>query len=192
MAVAPVGRAYVLAQRRLRDQVAVRLSRLYADGMDPDDIPGSFDRVAVRSAPVVVAGQSHAAVLVQGLVRAQTGAVALAVPDLAGKLAAARDGMAAIGPLVLTAIADGRTLQDAMAYGDYLLGRFGTNEVIKAADDEQQRMAAAVSSIVGWEGVVSSDACDNCQANAGPHDLSEEMWRHGNCGCERLPVYGSA
>lgn len=187
-----MGRAYVLAQRRLRAQLAALLSRAWSADMDPDDIPGSFGRVVDRTAPLVVAGQAHAAALVQGLVRAQVGSEALRPVDLTNMLGVARDGMGAIGPLVLTAIGEGRTVADALAYGDYLLGRFGTNEVIKAADNEQARVSASVPSIVGWEGIVSPDACDDCRANAGAHDLSEDMWRHGNCGCERLPVYGSA
>lgn len=192
MAVTPIGRAYVQQQRRLREQVAALLARQYAAEMDPDDIPGSFGRVMTLAAPVVVAGQAHAAALVQGLVRAQTGQDALRPLNLTGALGAAREGMAGIGPLILTAIADGRSVADALAYGDYLLGRFGTSETIKAADDEQARLAGTVSSIVGWTGVVLPTACDNCQANAGDHDSSEEMWRHGNCGCERLPLYGAA
>lgn len=190
---APTALAYVAAQRRLRDQVAASLSRLYAEDIDPDDIAGSYASLAAKAAPVVVAGQSHAATLVQGLVRVQAGLDVARPQDLSAMLTAAQDGMGALGPMVLASIGNGASLPDALAYGDYLLGRYGTSEVIKAADDEQARAAdVAGGAIVGWTGIVSPDACDACQANAGDHGLDEEMWRHGNCGCERLPIYGSA
>jgi hypothetical protein len=168
----------------------------YGEEIDGDDILDSAGRVADRILPTIVAGQANAQRLAQGFYRGFSIATLgrtiepLQALEIAGTRAdgsSVRSGMEAIGPMILGQIAGGRDLGSALEFGRYAFERFADAEVRGAADREKQNQETRPE-IVGWEGIVDDAACDNCQANVGVHDLDEEMWRHGNCNCERIPV----
>jgi hypothetical protein len=99
-------------------------------------------------------------------------------------------GMAAFGPMILSQIAGGSSIDDAIAFGENLATRFADSELTGAADRELEHQATSTDRIVGWEGLVAAGSCTPCLANAGRHDLADEMYRHPDCNCERIPVLG--
>lgn len=190
---------YRSIQQAQTDRVRSTVTSTYDAEFDPDDITASVGRVSNRLASAIAGEQRVAQGMTRAFVRSLSVAdIGRAVEPLppapvAGTTRAGAsllDGMAAIGPMVLGQIAQGVTIDQAREYGAFLFDRFATAEVIGAADREQQHQEARPE-IIGWEGIVSADACDNCQENAGVHELAEEMHRHGNCTCTRVPVYAS-
>lgn len=189
-------RAITTAQN---DRVRATVNTLFDDEFDDADIVASTSRVSTRLARAIAGEQAVA----QGLTRAFLRSMSLAdighavdpLPPLAvagttreGK--SLLEGMAAIGPMVVGQIGQGVSIDQAREFGLFLFDRFATAEVIGASDREQAHQEARPE-IVGWEGIVSSDACDNCQGNDGVHGLDEEMHRHGNCTCTRVPVWST-
>lgn len=194
---AAVAARYRAAQQAQSDRVRATVRRVYDAEFDPNDIPASADRTRRKLAATLSAEQRVAQSTARGFVRASSLAAAdmaiepLAPADVVGTTRGGMslmDGMAAIGPMMLDTIGKGGSIDDARTHGAFLFERFGTAEVIGAADREQAHQEERPE-IVGWEGVISDDACDNCQDNAGPHDLDEDMHRHGNCTCTRLPLW---
>jgi hypothetical protein len=182
------------------ERVARQARGVVEDEWDEDDIGGSADRVVRRLVPTLTAEQRVAQGLARGFVRSTSVAdLGRAVdplaplPEVAGTTRGGMtlaEGMAAIGPMVLSSVGKGATVEAAREYLAFAVERFGTNEVIGAGDREQEHQQTR-QEIIGWEGIVSSDACDPCQDNAGVHDPDEEMYRHGNCTCTRVPVWGT-
>jgi hypothetical protein len=191
--------AYRTRAAGIRRLILARVDELYAD-VDPGDISGSIDRFIADAEPIITAGQASMATLVAAFVRAYSAAgqgelvePADDVEEIAGTT---RDGsslaigMAAFGPMILSQIAGGATVDDAMAFGQHLATRFADSEVTGAADRELEHQAAGADRIVGWEGLVAPGSCNPCLANAGQHGLDEEIYRHPDCNCERIPVLG--
>ena len=181
------------------ERVRSTVSTVFDDEFDDADIIASVGRVSLRLARAI-AGEQRVA---QGMTRAFLRSLSLAdigravdpLPpaNVAGTTRDGKsllDGMAAIGPMVVGQIGQGVNIDQARDYGRFLFDRFATSEVIGAADREQAHQETRPE-IVGWEGIVSPTACDNCQGNDGVHDLDEEMHRHGNCTCTRVPVWST-
>jgi hypothetical protein len=189
-----VFRSYRAQRWAVERSTLASVQAAYDDEVDPDDIKGSFDKVARRAAPTIAAGQARTAVTTAAFIRQlalveRREVLEPELPAVAGTTEQGRsvlEGMAALGPMVLASIAKGKGLDEAIEYGRHLFERFASAEVIRAADEVIDAQPRRV--VTGWEGIISPDACDNCQDNAGIHSLDEEMWRHGNCNCERVPV----
>lgn len=199
MALSPLERAYRARLDAIRQRIVADVAAEY--DLDPDDILASFDRFVERVAPRIEAGQAAAQLLTVTFLEQLARESGLddweplpeddAVPGSTAGGASLAAGMGAIGGMVLRSIGDGTAVADALAGGRNYAERFTDNEVRGAADREQERQSQA-REIVGWEGIVQPNSCDACRANEGIHDLSEEMWRHGNCACERVPVFAGA
>lgn len=190
-------RALQLAQsQRVSDSVAA----IYDDEFDPDDIDGSVTRAAGRIADTLTAEQRVAQGLTLGFVRGSSlAALGTAIDPLSPDSgipgttragASLVDGMGAIPAMILGQIGAGVAIDAARDYGSFLFDRFGTAEVTGASDREQANQDTRPE-VVGWTGIVSPDACDGCQDNDGDHDLSDEMYRHGNCTCTRVPLWST-
>ena len=89
--------------------------------------------------------------------------------------------------MILSAVRDGRTIEDAMGLGRYLVTRFADNEISRVVDTELE--AQGRRHAIGWQGIIHSPK-DACLGNAGVHPFSVPMYRHGSCRCERIVVYG--
>jgi hypothetical protein len=196
--MATITERYRSVQLAQAERVRSTVNRIYDDAIDPDDIAESATRASARLAPQLAGEQRVAQGLARGFVRgtsvAELGEAVDPLPalDIAGTTRAGmslRDGMAAIGPMILDQVGKGSPIDKAIEFGRFAFERFGTNEVTGAADREQEHQETRPE-ITGWEGIVSANACDACQDNAGVHDLDDEMWRHGNCTCTRVPVWG--
>jgi predicted ABC-type ATPase len=84
-----------------------------------------------------------------------------------------------------------RSVKEALGFGQGLVERTADNEVQAAGDEEAERQIAEVVTMIGWEGIVSPEACDRCQTNVGFHPKDEPIYRHPNCGCEKAYVFSS-
>jgi hypothetical protein len=177
----------------IHGQVAAQLEAAYDDEIDPADIEASFRAFVERTRPTIEAGQATTAVLAAAFIRTlglvQTGDAPPLVeePPVLGSVP---DRFAALPSLVLSTIANGGTIEDAVAYGRQLATGAADQLMTQAADDEVVRQSDALPTITGWRGVVEAGACDPCQDNGGDHDLDEEMYRHPHCGCTRVPIFG--
>lgn len=181
----------------IRADITSRVEALYGD-VDPADISASYDRFIAESAPIIERGQASTVALAAAFLRSYSalrhGAlidIADEAEPIAGTTVAGTplpEGMAAFGSMVLGRIRDGAPLDEAMAFGRSLVSGFADKEVTGAADRSIDTAANATGRVTGWEGIVSPDACDPCQANAGLHDIDVEIYRHPNCDCQRIPV----
>lgn len=169
---------------------------LYDDEMDEEDIADSAASLATRLVPVVTAAQLAQQTLTLGFYRgysiAQLGRVLEPLPpaQIAGFRLGGQtllDGMGPLGSMMLGAIANGQDLSSVMDYGRTLFERFSDGTARQAADVEKANQDQRPE-IIGWEGIVDANACDLCTDNAGEHGLDEEIYRHGNCNCERVPI----
>ena len=199
MPLSPLEAAY----RSRLDAVHARVVADVAGDFDLDesDISASFDRYVARVAPRIEAGQAAAQLLTVSFLEQLAAEQGLdgwepfpEDDDLPGTTTQGKplsEGMGAIAGLMLAAIGRGEQPTAALDIGRTYVERFTDNEVRSAADREQERQEQAPE-IVGWRGEVQPGSCDRCMANEGEHDLSEEMYRHPDCGCERVPVFASA
>ena len=185
--------AYRRTLEAARQQVIAALELEFDDAIDPNDIAASFDAFVERATAHVEQGQVAAQQLATAylaLAIEDAGAVDDLVPEddsIPGTTRAGKtlvDGLAPFGSMALAAIANGAPAGDAIAFAKTLVTGF--------ADRETERQSQASDAIVGWEGIVQPGACDRCQANAGPHDLTDEFWRHNGCNCTRLVTFASA
>lgn len=189
-----VAAAYQARVAAIHAAIDTRIRALYVD-VDPDAIEQSIDDFIARAEPVIAAGQASVAELVAAYVRTASGDLVDAAGNVEAIVGTTRqgaslvDGMAAFGSMILGQIADGKSVDDAMQFGESLATRFADSEVT-GAGDRQIDVLAAVEVVTGWEGVVSPEACDACQSNAGRHELDEEIYRHPWCNCQRLPIFG--
>lgn len=176
-------------------------SRL-ADEFDinENDIGGSYDDFIARAEPLIKAGKGSVQDLASAYITAyaefETGSpVALApMADLSGVSPAGtlRDALAPLGSMMLGAIGNGKSPAEALQYGQYLVGRLADSELLGTRDDTVAAQSEVTPTIVGWEGIISPGACNECViSNSGTHDLTEELYRHGNCGCDSRPVFAS-
>jgi hypothetical protein len=199
-AVATLNDRYRALQQAQSQRVSTTIADIYDEEFDPEDIDGSIDAASSRIADVLTAEQRVAQGLAVGFVRGSSlAALGTAVdplspddtiPGTTRAGATLSDGMGAIGSMVLGQIGLGADIAQAAAFGSFLFDRFGTAEVTGAADREQSNQETRPE-IIGWSGIVSDGACDGCQDNEGEHDLDEEMYRHGNCTCTRVPVWSN-
>jgi hypothetical protein len=198
--VTPAGKALTDKYHELtaaqREELKRSIAAAYRQA-DPDDIVDSLGRIADKLMPTLKAHQLQAQQLAAGHLRAlsiaETGSALepLRMLEVAGTRldgTSLRAGMEAFGPMVLDQIGRGQSPEAALESGQFYLERFADQEIRGAADRELANQQARPE-IVGWEGIVSPDACDECQANAGPHTLDEELYRHGNCNCEKVPLF---
>lgn len=186
---------------RIRAVVDARLAELYGDLVDPAAIDASFRAFTAEAEPIIAAGQASVATLAAAAVQSigiVDGDMLLepdtddAIPGTTHEGKSLPDGMAAIGPMILAAIAGGRALDEAIEFGRSLVSRFADNEVNLAGDRELEHQGSALGPLVGWEGIVSADACDPCVENAGQHPIDWTPYRHGNCQCTVIPVFAAA
>lgn len=183
----------------LRAAVDARLQALYGDELDPDAIAESFQRFVERADPLIAAGQASMAVMAAAFVRsvgldagdfAEVDPIADTIAGTTRGGMSLAEGMAAIGPMLLAAIRDGRPVDDAIAGGASLVSRFSDAEITGAADRELENEGQVLGPLSGWEGIVAPDACDPCQENAGVHELDWVPYRHAWCQCTQVPVFG--
>lgn len=175
------------------------MGAVYDEEMDEDEIAEAASRVARRVLPTVTAAQLAQQQLALGFYRAysitELGRTLETLPavDIAGHRVGQSllEGMAPLGSMMLGAIARGEPLPGVLEYGRTLFERFGDATARQAADVEKANQDSRPE-VVGWEGIIDDGACDLCQANAGPHDLADELYRHGSCMCERVPLLGAA
>lgn len=199
MALSPLERRYRARLEDVRGRTVAAVAAEY--DLDPADIVTSFQRFVDRVAPRIEAGQAAAQLLTvafleelaheQGLERWEPLPEDDKLPGTTVEGKPLDEGMEGITGLVLSAIDAGKPADEAIRSGLSYVERFTDNEVRAAADREQERQEKAPE-IVGWEGVVKPGSCDQCRANEGRHALSETMYRHPNCGCERVPVFAGA
>lgn len=174
--------------RAQRDELSRRLAATW-ERIHADAIQDSYgERVAPLAARLITAGQASALGTTRGYIRAL--GVQLADPfakpglTLAGTTS---DAIAAIGSVVLGAIGEGRSVQDALDWGKELLVRTGDAEFTRTVDDETAGQASATSRFVGWRGITYG-AVDDCVRNEGDHSFDDEMVRHANCRCDRVLI----
>lgn len=188
-----VGDAYRRLLFDLRASLERGVTALYGL-VDADDLDAAFARFSAEAAPLIAAGQASAATLAAGYLRAlfemqagrsiEPGPTPDGLVGVTEKGVALADGMAAFPGLVKAQIGQGRTPAEALAFGRYLALRFADSEVVRVADATTTAIAAATPQVRGWRGTVSARACDTCRSrNAGEHALSDEPYRHGDCGC---------
>ena len=195
-------RRYRARLAELRAQVLAALNRLYAATIDADDIDAAFADFTPRAASLLLAGQSRGISLSTGYLsalitlmggrtadlRAFTGA------ELIGYTAAGvslEEGMDAIPAMVKQQIGKGVEISEALDYGRFLSERFGDAELTSIVDRHTEIVTANSGEFSGWEGIVSGGACEPCGANAGFHELSEPIYRHGSCNCTKQYVVKS-
>lgn len=180
----------------LRAQLVEQARRVYGT-LDPADISASFDAIAPDIARFIEAGQGSAAALSAAFINAlseyEVGApvaVRTAQPGLSETGAPLAMSMAPIAGVILGAIGAGRPVEEAVAYGDYMVARFADSETVRVADETVRDSLSGDHRYVGWEGVVAPRACDACvSANSGMHSPDEPVYRHANCSCQRIPVF---
>ena len=180
----------------IKSEVARQLGAMYGESVDPVDLAGSIGAFLELAEPLIAAGQATAAQLAADYLRSKAARRGIAlelddddeIPGTTRTGDALVVGMAAIPSMVLGQIRDGVEEGDAVDFGRYLVERFGDSEIAGAVD-RQVDEATQAATVVGWEGIVDADACDLCQANAGDHPLTDELYRHPNCNCERVPIF---
>lgn len=186
--------AYRVRLDQIKATLLAQIMREYR--VDQANILKSYDAFARAVAPRIEAGQASiqnmAAAYVRGFVRAEVdGPIETAPMDpMAGdtKAGSLMDALLPIGGLILQQIAGGRTPDEAISYGDYLVSRTVDNEATRVADEVVAIQSQALPEIVGWEGIVNPDACDPCQENAGPHQWEEDFYRHPGCNCTKTLI----
>lgn len=190
-----VDEAYRKALERLRTRIAATVSSTFTDGIDAGDIAGSYGRVTEQAADVVAAGQSVA----QSLATAYLARLGAAIVDedlaIVGTTRAGlslEEGLAPFAPMMLAAIANGRLVEDAIAFGQTLVSGFADREVTAAADRETAHQVTADPGSWRWEGIVAPSSCDACKANEGIHDADVEIYRHNDCACTQRWIPASA
>jgi hypothetical protein len=185
---AAADRAYVARLKAQRLELSRRLdatwARIHADAIQ-DSYGSSVAPIAAR---LITAGQASALGTTRGYIRAL--GVQLAEPfakpgaTLAGTTS---DAIASIGSVVLGAIGEGRSVQDALDWGRELLVRTGDAEFTRTVDDETSGQAGATGRFVGWRGITYG-AVDDCVQNEGDHTFDQDMVRHANCRCDRVLI----
>lgn len=196
-----IAERYRTRSAAVRARVEARLGTLFGDEIEPAAIMPSFDRFIERATPVIAAGQASIATVTAAYLRS----IAFgeldelleieADDELSGTTragASLAEGLGGIGPMILAQIGAGHTVEEALDFGRYLVGRFGDAEITGAADRERERAAELLGPLTGWEGIVDADACDPCLENAGLHELTWTIYRHGRCHCTAIPVFGAA
>lgn len=195
MAAADIERAYRARIQALLDMLVARLERTFGDVVDEDDIDATFSRFAPQAAALVESAQAAGVSITLGYLRSL-------LTELAGhpvEPARLKDspvgtnasgttllaGMASIPALIKQQIGKGRPATEALDYGRSLVSQFGDAETTRAIDVAAERVSRGTTELVGWEGIVSADACDGCRGNEGRHDLSDDMYRHPGCHCVR-------
>lgn len=178
--------------RQLRSEVASRIDRLYASTVSGESLDDEFGRLFLPAASLVAAGQSQArstaSGYLRGLITLQAGRT-VALPVLS--LPSTRDlatRMDAWPAMVKGQLADGVSIGQALEFGRYLAERFADNELVTTADAQTELATKESGQFRGWEGDVSGDSCDPCQANAGFHGVDEPIYRHGSCQCTQAWV----
>ena len=192
-------RRYRARVAELREQILAALNRLYGQSIDPDDLDESFGVFNPRAAALLQAGQARGISLATGYLSALITVMGGRAADLRaftgleligytaeGKTLA--EGMAAFPAMVKAQIGQGADIQQAVEYGRFLSERFGDAEVTGAIDRHTEAVTSGSGEFSGWEGIVSGNACDPCGANAGFHELSEPIYRHGSCNCTKQYV----
>lgn len=195
----PLTRAYQARVEAIHREVERRLVALYGDRIDSADIKATFDRYIGDAESIIAGGQASVASLAEAYLesRAARAGVALALDDLGEDvIGTTRDGsdlptgMAAFGGMVLGQISIGRTVEQALEYGQYLATRFADSELTGTADRIRDDPVVR-DRLTGWEGVVSAESCDPCKSNEGSHELADEIYRHPGCDCVWVPVFGA-
>lgn len=192
-------RRYRARLAELRNQILAQLNRIYADTMTPDDLDAAFGAFNPRAAVLLQAGQARGITLASAYLAALITMEAGRRPDLGaftgagiiGTTASGTslvEGMAAFPAMVKAQIGKGADIQQAVEYGRFLAERFSDAEVTSAVDRHTEAVTSDSGEFSGWEGIVSANACAPCGANAGFHDLSEPIYRHGSCNCTKQYV----
>lgn len=181
----------------MRTQLATAL-RADFENIDPEDLDGWFDDWIAQNEDRIIGGKAAAQTLAVTYLEMLGEGVgftplpedaALAEQTVGGTI---RDGLAAIIPMVKSAIGEGRPLDEAIAFGGSLVERFTDNEMTRTADAEVERQSKASDQITGWQGIVQSGSCDRCQDNEGEHSLDDDFYRHPSCDCEWVPLFSDA
>jgi hypothetical protein len=193
-----VAHQFRAAQNKQLEALKRGVNAIYEEGFDSENIVSSVSRISNEVSKLIAAGQGAmqqtAAAQSRAIGLAETGRALDPLPlaEIVGTrldgVTPIRAGMDAFGPMILDYIGQGHDTFEAEMYGGSLIERYADSEARGAADRELANQEQRPE-IIGWEGIVDDDACDACQANAGVHELDEEIYRHGNCNCEKVPVY---
>lgn len=189
-------RRYRARLAEIRSQILAALNRLYDGTVTGDDLDASFAAFTPRAASLLLAGQSRGISLATGYLSALITLMGGRVADLRAFTGAdligfttsgvsLEQGMDAIPSMVKQQIGKGADIAQALDYGKFLSERFGDGEVLGVIDRHTELVTAGSGEFTGWEGIVSGGACEPCGANAGFHDLSEPIYRHGSCNCTK-------
>jgi hypothetical protein len=184
----PAELAYRRTLARLRAGTAARAAAEFRESIDEADIAGSYAAFASASSPTIEAGQAVAQSLSTAYLEQLGADVVDELDDIVGTTKAGKsiaEGLAPFGPMMLALIANGRTVGDALEYGETLVSGFTDREVTAAADRETEHQVGADPASWRWEGIVQPGSCDACQANEGIHDAEEPIYRHNDCQCDQ-------
>jgi hypothetical protein len=181
---ATVTRNYQREQARLRLEMLQRLERAYST-VDENDIGASFrERFAPVGARIITAAQAQAQTLTRAYVRGIAGALILG-PSLAGTSKSGTIMLALVGivPIILAAIKNGTPPAEALVIGAANVSKTADNELTRVIDAEFERQAAS-GNFAGWIGHTYGSV-DDCTGNEGWHELTDPMYRHPSCRCDR-------
>ena len=187
--------AYRARVRTLLDAMAARLDREYGRRVNLADIDRTFALFVPEAVSIISAAQAAGVNLSLAFLRASLAeraqraiepspptASPIGLNEQGRPLAA---GLAAVPSMLKEAIGKGRALEDVRTLGRSLVTRFGDAETTRAMDTALVQSAMNTTEVVGWEGLVRSNACDPCRGNAGQHDVAQTMYRHPGCDCVR-------
>lgn len=185
---------YRAQQQALLDRVDQSLAALYGSTIEPNELDASFARLFPKAAAVVAAGQAAGITITTAYLSAlvlRDGGRTSQLPilkDLVGTSRAGTldEGMSAWPALVKQRIGEGVDRAEAIAYGAYLVNRFGDGEVTRVSDLQAEHATQHSPHFRGWRGILSATACKECSDNnSGEHPLSQPIYRHGSCNCTK-------
>lgn len=196
---------YLRDQRALQLRIAQAVERQWA-GVDPGALDVSLRRFAAAGAALIALGQRTAQVASAAYVRTvvqlevEDSLPALGTaPGVAGRTVDGRpvaDALGVVAPVVFLALRGGRSVSQALRYGQAAAARTAVTQVGDAGRQEvawQGRQSGGRLS--GWAWVVDrAGGCAACLASANndTHDWDERMESHPWCSCTRAPVVDGA
>lgn len=183
---------YRQSQRALQARIRRALTRTYGETIEPDELDASFIRLFPKVAQIVRAGQAAGVTITTAYLSAlvlrdarRTARLPI-LRELVGttKAGTFEQAMGAWPVMVKHQIAEGRSTEEAVEYGSYLVTRFGDAEVTRVMDEQMEHATTKSGAFRGWVGILHPPTCDECVArNMGFHGLDEQPFRHGSCDC---------
>lgn len=185
---------YQRQQLALQARLRSALTRAYGETIELDELDASFTRLFPKVAQIVKAGQSAGLSITTAYLSAlvlrdarRTARLPM-LTEIVGtsQVGSLTDAMGAWPVMVKHQIAEGRTTEEAAAYGSYLVTRFGDAEVKRVMDAQTEHATTKSGLFRGWVGILHPPTCAECVANnTGTHGMDEQMFRHGSCDCSK-------